>query len=619
VSDDASLGARATRLVAGAFRGVERLRQQGPHIAEDQLFLLLAVIIGIVAGLLVVCFRVAIETSRVAFLGSGLAPTLPRVVLAPVLTGLAAAALVKWVFPLSRGSGINQTKAALYIYDGRIPSQTVVGKFLSCVLSIGGGHSLGPEDPSLQIGAGLASAAGRALGLSRDRLRLVAPVGAAAGIAAAFNTPITGVLFVIEEVIGRWSAGILGSVILSAVSAVIVERWFLGAEPLFRVPEYELSHPAELLAYAALGVIGGVASLLFVRWITWLKGRARRLPRWSQVFQPALAGLLIGLVAMRFPQIMGAGYDHVDLALHEQYGLGLLLGLAALKILATGLSHASGTPGGLFAPTLFIGAMIGTGVGDAAHALLPELPVAEGAYGLVGMGALFAAILRAPMTSVFMMLEVSGNYSIILPVMITNTIAYLISRSFQPTPILDVLARDEGLHLPSLEEERERDVLCVEDAMRPPRGSLFGAEMSVEAALTELSVSSQTFALVGRGSEWGGLGREHLHALVEAGRGAATLADVLPETELPLLHGDQPLDEALRRIHGWPLLPVVHRADLGRLVGVVSLADIVEAYRREGERSGGATAGAAATSAAPEAPPAGDAAPPRAESSPPGP
>jgi len=570
----------AVDLASGVGDAASELRRRGPHIGEDQLFLLLAVIIGVLAGLLVVCFRVAIETSRVVLLGSSLAPGFPRAVLAPVLTGLAAAALVKWVFPLSRGSGINQTKAALYIYDGRIPSQTVVGKFLCCALSIGGGHSLGPEDPSLQIGAGLASAAGRGLRLSRDRLRLVAPVGAAAGIAAAFNTPITGVLFVIEEVIGRWSAGILGSVILSAVSAVIVERWFLGAEPLFRVPEYQLRHPAELLAYAGLGVVGGVASLLFVKWITWLRKRTLRLPRWSQVLQPAVAGLLIGIVGLRFPQIMGAGYEHVDLAFHEQYGLYLLLALAALKILATGISHASGTPGGLFAPVLFIGAMVGSAVGAGAHNLLPDLPVSEGAYGLVGMGALFAGVLRAPMTSFFMMLEVSGNYSIILPVMISNTIAYLISRSFQPTPILDVLARHEGLHLPSLEEERERDVLCVEDAMRPPRGSLFGSDMTVETSLAELQASSQTFALVGRNGEWGGLGREHLLALVEAGRGGETLAQVLSDMTLPRLHADQPLDEALRRIHGWPLLPVVHRADLGRLVGVVSLADIVEAYRR---------------------------------------
>lgn len=569
--------------------GLRRLRRTGPTLGDEQLFLLLAVLIGVLAGLLVVCFRVAIETSRVWLLGSALDPGWPRAVLAPVLTGLAAAVLVAWVFPRSRGSGINQTKAALYVYDGHIPAQTVAGKFVTCSLTIGGGHSLGPEDPSLQIGAGLASVAGRALRLPREKLRLVAPVGAAAGIAAAFNTPITGVLFVIEEVIGRWTAGILGSVVLAAVSAVVVERWFLGDVPLFRVPEYHLRQPGELLAYAALGVIGGLASLLFVKWVTTLRARLRALPPWTTILQPAVAGLLVGLVGLRFPQVMGAGYDHVDLALHEQYGLVLVASLAVLKILATGTCFAAGTPGGLFAPTLFVGAMVGTAVGLGARELLPELPVAVGAYGLVGMGALFAGILRAPMTSVFMMLEVSGNYSIILPVMIANTLAYLISRSLQPTPVLDVLARQDGLHLPSLEEEREKEVLRVEDAMRPARGSLLGEGVPAARALAELEAARESFALVHRGGEWGGLSRDHLRALKEAGRGGEELGALVPEASLPPLHPDQPLDEALRRIQGWPLLPVVHRADLGRLVGVVSLADIVEAYRRA--HPGGGEAG----------------------------
>jgi CIC family chloride channel protein len=569
-----------TALLHGSRRALHRIRRTGPALSEDQVFFLLAVLIGVLSGLLVVCFRIAIESSRLLLLGSALSPGWPLAVVAPVLTGLGAAALLAWVFPLSRGSGINQTKAALYIYEGRIPAQTVVGKFLTCSLTIGGGHSLGPEDPALQIGAGIASAAGRALRLSREKLRLVAPVGAAAGIAAAFNTPITGVLFVIEEVIGRWSSGILGSVILSAVSAVVVERWFLGDAPLFRVPAYHLRYPAELLGYAALGVAGGVASLVFVKWIAWLRPRMVRLPERTRLFQPAFAGLLVGVIGLRFPHIMGAGYEHVDLALHEQYAWPLLLALVGLKIVATGVCSATGTPGGLFAPTLFIGAMLGAAVGQMAHLLIPHLPMAVGAYGLVGMGTLFAGILRAPMTSVFMMLEVSGNYSIILPVMISNTIAYLISRGFQPTPVFDILARLEGLHLPSLEEEREREVLRVEDAMRAPRGPVFPGSTTVSAALAHLQESARGFALAGDGHEWAGFGHERLAALVAAGHGDTRLGDLVREAPMPTLHPDQPLDEALRRVHGWPLLPVVHRAHLDRLIGVLSLADIVDGYRR---------------------------------------
>ena len=203
---------------------------------EEQFFLILAVFIGIFSGLAVVCFRLAIDWTRIGLLGPAPEAHSLRVLVVPALIGLLVSALVVHIFPQVRGSGVNQTKAALYIFNGYIPFRTAIGKFITAALAIGGGHSLGPEDPSLQIGAGLASALGRRMDFSRDKLRLFAPVGAAAGLAAAFNAPISAVLFVIEEVIGRWSAGILGSVVLSAVSSVVIVRWFLGSEPLFRIP-----------------------------------------------------------------------------------------------------------------------------------------------------------------------------------------------------------------------------------------------------------------------------------------------------------------------------------------------------------------------------------------------
>ncbi len=298
-------------------------RMLGPaglvSIREEQFFLVLAIAIGILAGFCVVLFRVAIATARLWLLGSSMHPSVPRVVLVPALVGLVIAVLAVRFFPRVRGSGVNQTKGALYIYDGYISTETVVGKFVLSALAIGSGQSLGPEDPALQIGAGLASALGRWLKLSKERLRLVAPVGAAAGLAAAFNAPITAVLFVIEEVIGRWSAGILGAVVLSAISSVVVERWFMGDEPLFRVPQYHLAHAGELLAYAVLGVVGGVASLVFVKAIKHLRPRLRRLPQWSQYLQPGVAGLLIGFIAIWYPQVMGAGYEWMDLAMHNRF------------------------------------------------------------------------------------------------------------------------------------------------------------------------------------------------------------------------------------------------------------------------------------------------------------
>src|SRR4029077_1163449 len=215
-------------------------------LREDQLFLFLAVLIGIFSGLAVVCFRMAIEWVHLVSLGSSMFPPVPRVLIVPTAGGLVVALLVIHVFPGARGSGVNQTKAAVYISNGYIPFNTVIGKFVICALGIGTGQSLGPEDPSLQIGAGIASLLGRRLSLSQEKVRLIAPVGAAAGLAAAFNAPISSVIFVIEEVIGTWSAGVLGAIVLAAVSAVVTMRSFMGPESLFRVPPFRIASAGEL-------------------------------------------------------------------------------------------------------------------------------------------------------------------------------------------------------------------------------------------------------------------------------------------------------------------------------------------------------------------------------------
>jgi len=552
---------------------------------EDRFFLILSVFIGVFSGLAVVCFRFAIDWCRIYLLGSGVELTPIRLVLAPTLAGLLIAALVIHVFPLARGSGVNQTKAALYIYNGYIPIRTAIGKFITAALAIGSGHSLGPEDPSLQIGASLASALGRRVNLSRDRMRLIAPVGAAAGLAAAFNAPISAVLFVIEEVIGRWSAGILGSVVLSAVSSVVVMRWFLGSESLFRIPPVQMQKPSELIAYCALGIIGGFASVLFSAGISSLRPVCKKLPRWTQYLQPALAGLLIGIIAvLGAPQVMGAGYEYIDEAMHGRFTWQMLAILAGLKILATLLSFVSGTPGGMFAPTLFIGAMLGAAVGGAQHALLPHLSGSPGTYALVGMGVLFAGFLRAPMTSVFMVLEVSGNYSIIVPVIVANTFAYLISRGLQPIAIFDALTRQDGLDLPSMEEQREEGILRVEDAMQSGDGMVLDSQATVDQALQQVEKSSSEILLVRMSpSGWSTITKKKLHEMATPEKSAGSLASLLDGRVVPFLHPDHPLETALRYVDRWPLVPVVNRADFRKLEGVVSQRDVLERYREFGE------------------------------------
>jgi CIC family chloride channel protein len=568
-------------------RGAEALAQRLARLtfdtdfAEERFFLILSVFIGIFSGLAVVCFRVAIDWCRIALMGPLPHPPAWRIIGAPTAVGLLVAILVIHFFPQVRGSGVNQTKAALYIFNGYIPFRNAIGKFLCSALAIGSGQSLGPEDPSLQIGASLASALGRRLELSREKLRLLAPVGAAAGLAAAFNAPISAVLFVIEEVIGRWSAGILGSVVLSAISSVVVMRWFLGADALFRVPVTAFVHPVELIAYAVLGVAGAFAAVIFSKSIGYFRPRLRAMPRWTQYFQPAVAGFLIGLIGwLGAPQIMGAGYEFIDQAMHDQFGWKFLAILAGLKILATTLSFVSGTPGGMFAPTLFVGAMLGGAVGGVERHFFPLLTVSTGTYALVGMGVLFAAFLRAPMTSVFMVLEVSGNYSIIVPVIVANTVAYVIARSLQAVPIFDVLTRQDGLVLPSLEEQREEEILRVEDAMKPaPELILDATDPLEDVSVRTRDLADTSFLVLMSPSGWSIISQEQLDRMMKEGKGTLTLGSVLPIQRLPYLYPDLPLDAALRCVNQSEIIPVVNRADLRKLEGIVTRDDVISRYQ----------------------------------------
>lgn len=554
-------------------------------MSEAQRFLLLATLIGIFAGLLVVCFHVTIDFIRWYAVGTLAEKTSFATILSPALGATIASLLVWLVFKKARGSGVNQTKAAVYIYDGYVPFSTVVGKFLACSVSLGSGNSLGPEDPALQMGAGVASLLGRAFRLARDSMRMIAPVGAAAGIAAAFNAPITAVLFVMEEVVVGWHTGVLGSIVLSAVSAVIVSRVFLGDAPLFDAPVFQLEDPMELFVHGLIGVAAGLLAAAFMKTIAWLKGRIHGWPAWGKYALPGAAGALVGVVGIWFPQVMGVGYETVDSALHNRFPWTILLALGLLKILVTLLCFSAGTPGGMFAPTIFAGAMVGGGLGAVAQELQWFPTSTTDAYVLVGMGTFFTGVFRAPMTGVFMVFEVSRSYMIIAPVMIANTIAYLIVRRFQRVPFFQMHAKEDGLDLPSTEVERESRRLRVEDAMRPPR-AVFGPRTKVGVALALMQETGDGVRLFKTGhGTWCWVRREELEREAMDARRDVPLDEVVRRDPAPRLYRDVGLDTAMRHIDGHAVLPVVSRANPNELVGTLSLSDIHRAYGIVGSRA----------------------------------
>ena len=559
------------------------LTPQQLRLRENQIFLALAIVVGVLAGLSAVLFSLAISGTTRAFFG--LQPSWMRLLLIPPAVSVITGVLLYKFFPDVRGSGVPQTEAAFHLNGGVIPPSVPIGKFLTGVLCIGSGHSMGREGPSVQIGAGIASGIGQWLRLSPERVKELVPVGAAGALSAAFNTPVAAVVFALEEIIGDMNATLLGSTVVASVASVIVARSILGNEPLFHVPVYQLVHPAELAAYAALGVVGGLVSLGFSRSLLQLRAVFRGLPAASQVVHPAMGGLALGALLLVVPEVMGVGYDSVDQALNGGMLAGTMAVLLAAKLVGTTISYASGNAGGIFAPSLYIGAMVGGIVGTAVHWLAPFPTGDTGAYALVGMGAVFAGIIRAPMTSVFMIFEITQDYQILVPLMVANLIAYWISRRYQPTPVYHALLQQDGVHLPSAEAKMQGPGRTARDLLDTGL-PIVDANTTLEQAWGLLDASGASAVLV-TGSDGlnGVVARYQLEAARETGAWTGAIGPLAGDVGLHA-HPDQPIDVVLERLaeaHG--VLPIVSRSDIRRVVGAVTADSILRASRRKPDQA----------------------------------
>jgi CIC family chloride channel protein len=545
---------------------------------EEQVFLVLTLLIGAIVGMVVVAFILLTERFGARLYPAGGAAW--RRLLVPVAGSALMGYLLYRFFPDARGSGVPQTKAALYARGGRISLETVFGKFYCTSATLASGIPLGREGPAVQVGAGIASVLGRRLGLRPEKLKALVPAGAAAAVAAAFNTPLAAVLFSLEEVVGDLHAPVLGSVVLASATSWAMLRLLLGNDPLFEVPQYQLVHPGEFGIYAVLGVAGGFVSVAFTKLLLWMRARFLRFPKKTLWFQPVAGGLTVGMMGWFVPQLLGVGYKHVGEALNGNMALKLMILLLVLKFFAVAASYASGNAGGIFGPSLFLGAMLGGIVGNVANHFLPDYVGTPGAYALVGMGTAFAGIVRAPMTSVVMIFEITRDYAVIVPLMISNLVSFFISSRFQKQPIYEVLAQQDGIHLPTAETRQQGVQRQVVHAMRDAT-EVLNAGMTVEQAL-EKSKSSEFHAwpVCDERGMIAVIGLQGLQRANSDGLAKKRLSEIVDQGEFPHVHGDHAVHLALDRMGASQvdLLPVVSRANVHHLEGVVTLQDVLALY-----------------------------------------
>jgi CIC family chloride channel protein len=505
------------------------------------------------------------------------------VIIIPAVGGLFVGPMIYFFAREAKGHGVPEVMEAVAMHGGRIRPIVVVIKSLASSICIGSGGSVGREGPIVQIGSALGSSLGQILHMSDDRIRNLVACGAAGGIAATFNAPIAGVLFALEIVLGEFSAGYFSTVVISSVTASVIGRIFLGNEPAFPVPKYSMVSPWELLLYAALGVVAAFVAVAFTH-ILYKFEDIFDAWRFPEYLKPAVGGLGMGIMGLYFPDLFGVGYGAIERALLGEILVGTVLLLLVLKVVATSLTIGSGGSGGVFAPSLFIGSMLGAAYGALVHHWLPTLTAVPGAYALVGMAAVFAGAARAPITSIIILFEMTDDYRIILPLMFATVISTLLSEYLSRESIYTLKLTRRGVRL-----ERGRDIdvmqgITVGEAMTPDPETV-----SVNTTLRELSDRFATSHYHGfpvldeEGRLRGVVTLQDLERVTRGGkRPPGATAGQICTDKLLVIYPDEPMWVALKRIGTRDIgrLPVVSREDPTRLVGLIRGNDVIRAYNK---------------------------------------
>ncbi len=557
---------------------------------EGGLLAALALLVGVGAGVGAIAFRYLILAFTELFsghsdpsnLGHFTNPNVPIlgpyiVLVVPVLGGLLYGPLVYLFAPEARGHGVPEVMLAVHANEGRIRARVPIVKSLASALCIGSGGSVGREGPIVQIGSALGSGLGQLTRVGGEEMRLLVACGAAGGIAATFNAPIAGVFFALELILRDFQTRNFGVVVLSSVVATAVGRLAFGSEAFLTLPSFHVRTAVEYPLYGLLGVIAALVGLAFIRVLYGSEDLADSIWRGPQWLRPAAGGLLLGCVLLVLPEMYGVGYPVLENAISGQYAFAFLIALLAGKIAATSLTMAIGGSGGVFAPSLFMGAMLGSAFGLAVHTILPDATASAGAYGLVGMAAVFAAAGRAPITAVLIVFELTGDYSIILPLMLAVVIATALSRGLSEDSIYTLKLRRRGIDIEQPASSEALAGLSIGDAMGPPVDPLEASTPLAEVASIFLHQGRNALPVVdASGAKIGVVTARG----IERGAGGEPPATIEPLVEtVPELHPDQPLAVAVDWLAGGDRegLPIL-APDSGEVVGWLEHRDVLRAY-----------------------------------------
>jgi CIC family chloride channel protein len=558
-----------------------------------------AVVVGIGAGVGALVFSWLVDTvTHLAFTtGKHLLTFLGQyyVIVVPAVGGLIVGPLVYFFAREAKGHGVPEVMEAVALRDGRIRPIVVVIKSLASSICIGTGGAVGREGPIVQIGSALGSTIGQALGLRGDRMRNLVACGAAGGIAATFNAPIAGVMFAMEVILGDFSAITFSTVVISSVTASEIARIVHGNHPAFAIVPYALVSPWELPLYALLGVVAAVIGTAFV-FILYKSEDLFDAWTFPEPLKPAIGGLLVGLIGVGFPQIFGVGYSTIELALQNAAPLWMMGTLVLLKIAATSLTIGSGGSGGVFAPSLFLGAMLGGSFGTVVHAWLPTITAQPGAYALVGMAAVFAAAARAPISAVLILFEMTDDYRIILPLMLTTVISTFVAERFSPESIYTLKLSRRGVRL---SQGRDVDVMAtvrVSEVMTTEVDTVPATMPLMELALEFERTHHHGFPVLDDEQLlYGIVSIRDLEVAMSTDAIDAMTAGDIATTRLVTVHPDEPVSSAIERMAPRDLsrVPVVEPENPRRLLGIIRRGDIGRAYNvgimRRAERQHRAT------------------------------